>query len=249
MSMHQIAIGDIFPSNQGVEFEVIEYRSSREILIRFTGDKPYESVVSAHNLRRGQVKNPYHPSVSGVGYMGIGPMKSWVSGKLTPEYVRWANMLKRCYETAFHERNPTYIGCSVCPEWHDFQAFSEWLQGQRLWGKEKVDLDKDLLTKGNKIYSPESCLLVPERINYLLVRPSKVESLPVGVYKRGNRYSARCRESDSTYRSLGVFDSPELAFSAYKDHKEKSIRHVAHQYRGLIDSRLYEVLVNYQVDP
>lgn len=249
MSIYQIAIGDIFQSNQGGEFEVVEYRSSREILIRFLGEKPYESVVSAHNLRRGQVKNPYHPSVAGVGYMGIGPMKSWTSGKITPEYVRWANMLKRCYEPAFHERNPTYIGCSVCPEWHNFQIFSKWLQSQSLWGKEKVDLDKDLLVKGNKVYGPDTCLLIPERINYLLVRPSTESSLPVGVHKRGGTYFARCREADSTYRSLGVFDTPQDAFHAYKAHKESAIRDVAEQYRKIIDPRLYEALMSYEVEP
>lgn len=244
----KIKVGDVFPSNQGGECEVVEYRSNREILVRFRDARAYEYTVSAHNLRRGQVKNPYHPSVCGVGYMGVGPTKSWQQGKLTPEYIKWANMLKRCYEDSFLKRNPTYVGCTVCPEWHDLQAFSEWLRAQPLWGKGKVDLDKDLLVKRNKEYNPETCLLVPERVNYLLVRPVREAGLPVGVHKRGKRYSARCRDADGTYRALGVFATPEGAFSAYKAYKETAIKEVAEDYRGSIDPRLYSALMEYEVE-
>lgn len=42
-------------------------------------------------------------------------------------------------------------------------------------------LDKDILVAGNKIYSPETCLFVPNRINSLLIRGVKTGPLPLGV--------------------------------------------------------------------
>lgn len=249
MTIKNINVGDVFTSNSGSQCVVIDYVSSRNVKIQFLDDRRYETVVHANNLRKGQIRNPYRPTVCGVGYFGVGSYKSWMGGKLTPEYVKWANMLKRCYDPAFIRRNPTYRGCRVHEDWHDFQVFSLWLNDQPLWGREGLDLDKDLLKEGNKIYSEQTCVLIPQRINYLLVRPTRENGLPVGVHFRGNRYHARCRTGNSGYDALGAFDTPEEAFAAYKSFKERVIKSVAMEYRGEISEQIFEALMRFNVTP
>ena len=98
-----------------------------------------------------------------------------------PFYVKWYAMLNRCYSPNYHKTRPTYIGCSVCPEWHYFSKFRFWMEGQK-W--EGMELDKDLLVKGNRVYGPDTCCFVPEAINYLFGSGLKKKSnlhLPHGV--------------------------------------------------------------------
>ena len=129
-------------------------------------------------------------------------------------YRRWSMMFQRCYCTKFHMLYPTYAGCSVSPCWHTFTAFREWLQQQNWVGRQ---LDKDLLTSRNKVYSPERCMLVPEAINSLMNDSARSRgNFPIGVtlHERG-RFHARVRvRGVQTY--LGSFDTPEAASTAYK---------------------------------
>ena len=74
-----------------------------------------------------------------------------------PFYRRWVHMLERCYSERYQEKKPTYIGCTVCEEWLRFSNFKSWMETQDWEGKH---LDKDLLVEGNKIYSPDTCILV-----------------------------------------------------------------------------------------
>ena len=71
-------------------------------------------------------------------------------------------MLIRCYNKKDLEKNPTYKNTTVCIEWCNFQNFAQWFE------KNYIDdwaLDKDILVKGNKVYSPETCCFVPREIN------------------------------------------------------------------------------------
>ena len=79
-----------------------------------------------------------------------------------PYYQRWYNMLKRCYSEKFHNKHPTYKGCSVCEEWLLFSNFRGWVITQDWEGNQ---LDKDLLTQGNKVYSQKDCVFVCKKIN------------------------------------------------------------------------------------
>ena len=107
----------------------------------------------------------------GIGYIGEGKYKSKENGKNTRVYKTWKNMLQRCYDSKYHEEKPTYINCSVSEEFHNFQNFGEWdeynfyqIEGQQMC------LDKDILVKHNKLYSPDTCIYVPKTINSLFVK-------------------------------------------------------------------------------
>ena len=97
-----------------------------------------------------------------------------------PFYVKWKQMLRRCYYPLWHKKYPTYIGCSVCPEWHYFSKFRLWMENQK-W--EGMALDKDLLVRGNQVYSPDTCCFIPGAINALFASGEKKKNLhlPEGV--------------------------------------------------------------------
>ena len=79
----------------------------------------------------------------------------------------WHNMYNRCYREDYLEKNPQYKGCSICDEWlNDREAFYNWVaENYYIIDGEQIDLDKDILVKGNKVYSPDTCIFAPHVIN------------------------------------------------------------------------------------
>lgn len=129
---------------------------------------------------------------------------------ICPYYSRWRNVLIRCYNETYLKKKPTYVGTTVCEEWHLFSNFKSWMETQE-W--EGLHLDKDILVPGNQHYSPETCAFVPMYINGLLNTNNgyREEGLPVGVayYKpkfrnRTWKYVVRiCEGTGSKQRVLG----------------------------------------------
>lgn len=137
--------------------------SSLDVDVEFV-QTGYKCKASAINVINGGVKDKIMPYVFGVGFMGDGPYKSSVDGVETKEYRCWHAMMKRCYSDKEQVRNPSYIGCVVCEEWHNFQVFAEWFSENYIEG---FDIDKDIKSgcKTGKIYSPEFCSFVTSREN------------------------------------------------------------------------------------
>jgi len=136
--------------------EIIEYVNARKVLIRFISTG-YQKFVQASTIRTGEIKDPYYPSVHGVGHLGEGLHKVSVGRKLTKAYTTWTSMLRRCYDPLSLESLPTYIGCSVVDAWLCFQTFAEWFDEHYVVGQE---LDKDIKVPGNRIYGPDTCMFV-----------------------------------------------------------------------------------------
>ena len=89
---------------------------------------------------------------------GINDLKHIKGIGKTKAYKIWNAMLRRAYSPKWHERFPTYIGCSVCDEWLTFSNFKNWFDDNYI---EDYQIDKDLLNHDNKQYSPEFCIFVP----------------------------------------------------------------------------------------
>lgn len=171
-----------------------------------------------------------------------------LNGKITKEYDLWHDMLKRCYFKSFHEKQPTYIGCSVSDKFKYYHLFHAWCKTQIGFGKEGYQLDKDLLIKGNKLYSEHTCVFIPKELNALLTKRTLDRGLlPIGVTKHGKGFKARCSISGKE-KCLGTFNTPELAFEAYKLAKENHIKDIALKYKDSIDIRVFNALINYKVD-
>jgi hypothetical protein len=170
-------------------------------------------------------------------------------------YRKWRTMLSRCYSKVYQKKQRTYKDCSVCDEWLTFSNFKKWHDEHYVDGYE---LDKDILVKGNKVYSPETCCYIPKEINTLLLKcDSKRGDLPVGVIshtlKNGRvRYVAQCSSTlmSRPNNSLGSYDSPQKAFDAYKKAKEKYVKELAVNYKlqNKVSERVYNALMNYKVD-
>ena len=175
------------------------------------------------------------------------------------EYEKWSSMLKRCYSESVHRNRPTYIGCEVCKEWKYYKNFYEWMHNQDNFEilesiGEKYHLDKDILIKNNKIYSPETCELVPHIVNTLFIScNSHRGKYPIGVYYATDRkkFKAQCQDVfTGKYKNLGGYSSPEDAFFlGYKPFKEEVIKRVAEKEysKGTITKRCFNAMMNYKI--
>lgn len=244
----------------GYEMKIIEYKNAHNVIVEFQDEYKAKIHTQYKHFKNGGVKNPYHPEVFDVGYLGQGKYEvKGKDGKKTKAYNYWMNMLNRCYNPYELNRDKglSYINCYVCEEWLCFQNFAKWFYKHYYeCNGEKMHLDKDILFKGNKIYSPENCILVPERINKLFIkRNTKRGEYPIGVSrfidKRRNweQLRADCNTLEKT-EFLGYFpiNKPFQAFTAYKNFKENYIKKVADEYKDLIPTKLYKALYKYEVE-
>ena len=118
-----------------------------------------------------------------------------------------------------------------------------------------MNLDKDILVKHNKIYSPETCIFVPQAINLLFVKSDKSRGESVigtSLYKNG-KYQVRCyminpETGKSKIKHLGYYDTQEKGFKVYKYYKERNIKEVADYFKRQIPDNLYQTLYNYIVE-
>jgi len=191
----------------------------------------------------------------GVGIYTKGKFRSKFEGQSTKEYKLWFAMLARCYSKIYHEKGASYTNCEVSENFKNFQYFAEWCQSQTGFGLPDYQLDKDILIKGNKLYSEDTCVFVPREINNLFTLSNKARGdLPLGVYKDDTGrsvklYKAVCTTHDSVnQKSLGRFHTPQEAFTAYKPVKEATVRFYANKWKDQIDPRAYTALMNYQVE-
>ena len=186
-----------------------------------------------------------YPSVYGVGITG--EKIPVVDGKRCKQRELWVRMLDRCYSKG--KNKPTYEGCSVSENFKYYPFFKEWCEKQIGFDVKGFALDKDILVKGNKVYSEDACVFVPQEINNILTykkSTNKGLSASVALQKSG-RYSVSFRK-DRITQNLGRFDTPEEAFQAYKQVKESYIKEVAEKWKGDIDPRVYEALMNWKVE-
>ena len=242
-------VGKVFKSLNSGDFKVLKYNDNRNVVIQFI-NTGFETTVQLGHIRNGNVRDPYSPSVCGVGILGT-KYQSRTNGVITKEYDLWCSMLKRCYSDVYKKKHPTYIGCEVSDNFKSYEYFYEWCHNQIGFGVEGFELDKDLLIKGNKVYSEDSCIFIPSEINSLVIKctASRGEYL-IGVYwhKTHKAFKAQVNKSKGKREYLGCFNTEIEAFNAYKQAKEAFVKEQANVWKSQIDDRAYEALMNYQVE-
>lgn len=246
-------IGDKITTNEGFVVEIIDAISipKKSILykVKFLDEFGAEKLTRSSELNIGCIRNPYNKGLFGVGFIGEG---KYNCANSPDAYLRFRFMLERCYSPEWHARFPTYIGVTVDPKWHNFQNFAEWFNTNP-WNFKGYELDKDILSpKDAKIYSENTCALVPKAINYLVcgVQSKESSGIPTGVRvptKFPNRYEAACSVGGKQ-KWLGYFDCPDEAFEAYKVVRLNHIRATAEEWKGKIDPRVYDALMNMEVN-
>ena len=247
--------GEINYNKFGSKMIIVKYRGVRDIDIYFPEYNWIAEHTQYYNFKRGEIKCPYEPSICRVACLGEGKYKTRENGKIHKYYKIWHHMLTRCYDLKYQEKYPTYKDCTVEEHLLNFQHMGEWLDENyyEIPG-EIMCLDKDILCKGNKVYSRDTCIFVPQRINNLFTKCNKMRgNSPIGVTPReSGNYQVQCSDEYGKYIYLGTYPNKEEAFRIYKEYKERVIKEVIDSYEGIIPephySRLREAMYNYKVE-
>ena len=160
-------------------------------------------------------------------------------------------MLQRCYSTTLKKKYPTYEGCEVSDNFKSYEYFYEWCNKQIGFSNKDWHLDKDLLTKGNKIYSESTCIFIPREINSLLTKSTATRGeylIGVSWRKKDKAFVATVSRNKGQPEHLGLFKTELEAFKAYKIAKEAFVKEQANKWKDNIDPRAYRALMNYEVD-
>lgn len=195
-------IGQTFTSNQGHVFKIVDYINSNEVLIEFQDEHKHQYIVTYRQCKLGKVNNPFHRTVRGVGYVGVGKYKPGIgNGKVCREYKVWERMFDRCYNENIRYKHQSYLEATVCERWHCFQNFMEditKIEGYELWRENdgnRIALDKDIKGNGTKVYSLETCCFVTQTENSL-ERIARVPMPTIAVVGR-NVYNGNVIECGS----------------------------------------------------
>lgn len=239
-------------NNQGCIMKIIEYINANHMTIQFLDE--YKHII--HNVRwshftNGEIKNPYAKTVYQIGIKG-----DKYSSK-TYEYKAWQHLMERCYDDKWKNKYKYYLNTSICNEWLLYENFYEWLHSQPnfdKWLNNRWALDKDILIKGNTVYSPETCCLVPPNVNSLFTKSNSIRGeYPIGVHwhKHKKIFAVKCRNPFIGKEiELGYYNDVNIAFNVYKEYKENIIKQVAEiEFNsGNISKQCYNAMMNYEVE-
>lgn len=158
-----------------------------------------------------------------------------------PVYLKWKSMIQRCYDKSFHENHPSYIGCEVCESWLSFSGFKSWVGSRSVEG---FELDKDLLLEGNKVYSPDTCILIPRWLNAFIKNAKKQRGeylIGASFNKLKGKFVSQVSVNGKVTH-LGCFDSEEDAHQAWKKSKLSQVVERKNDL-DLIDIRIFDILI------
>ena len=230
----------------GCVMKIVKYNNANDIIVEFQDIYKGRIHTNYSNWKKNNCKNPFSKNKYG-GYLGNTVSK--INNIKKDSYKVWYAMLQRCYKECY-DNKPTYYSCEVCDEWLCYANFEKWYDKNYYQiDNEVMNLDKDILCRDNKIYSPETCIFVPQSINKLFTKHDRFRGnylLGVSYDNRTMTYYARCNKFGKEVH-LGNFPDELSAFKAYKFYKEKYIKDVADLYKSQIPNKLYNAMYLYQV--
>ena len=241
-------VGSLVKTNNFGYILITRYVSSREVYSKFI-DTGYEVKTTMQQLLKGNINDRLKPTVFGVGVIGECLTVDSCGNRLK-EYQVWKGMLERCYSDKFQAKKPTYKGCIVSENFVCYPYFKKWCNKQIGFDQVGWHLDKDILSKGNKVYSEDTCCFVPQEINSLLVRSNATR----GKYPLGVSYLTRLGMFEASVslggrnKRIGRFYNAQEAFYAYKEVKESYIKEVANKWKDRIDPRVYNALMSWNIE-
>lgn len=233
VAFRDLNVGDTFGTNEGGSVTVVKIINHRNILVKHNDHYGHTTTCQLVQLNNGDIKNPYHPSLENIGYLGVGPYVRSINRSHTLCYVVWKNMINRCYNKSNWIKQPAYVDVTVDVEWHNFQNFAHWYCNHPDYNK-GYQLDKDILYPGNRIYSQHTCVMVPSVINNLF----SDNNLSISVRLKGGAYESRF---GTLY--LGRHSTKEKAVNIYLNAKRAYILEVSTQWNNHIDVRVYRRLL------
>lgn len=248
VSQKEIRLGEENINRYDTRMKIIQYNNATDIVVEFLDDNHYVKHTDYREFQRGTVSSPFDKTIYGIGYIG----EEGITEKEKMAYKTWYSMMKRCYREKDFKEHPTYIRCEVCPEWHNFMNFLSWYKNNyyQIEG-DTMEIDKDIIEKGNKMYHPDKCVFVNSRINTLFTnKRAKRGKCLIGVcyVKKNGMYQASCNDENGKSKFLGYFVNEIDAYREYKKYKESVIKKVADVYKNDIPQKLYDALYNYKID-
>lgn len=241
--------GKTFETNSYGKLEVLEDSGGGAVLVRFL-DTGYTRTARLGDVKRGKVKDLMRKNLHGIACLGSNIEKFSKEDRHKGYHIyRW--MLERCYvESCGSYSRYGGRGVTVCEDWLRFDNFLTWFL---LNYREGFHLEKDILSpKGYPMYSPSTCCFVPREINGFFSSTNTLRGeFPLGVYKdeKSGKFVAIMRNGGKERVRLGTHETPDAAFSAYKEAKEKRCKSLAEKYRGVIDENVYLKLMKWECDP
>lgn len=241
--------GRLFKTNKCGDIVVINYFKATNVIVQFlnTGAR---TKTCAGAILNGYVKDVFAPNIFNKGYLGCHDAN--VTRKNTPEsYTVWLNMIRRCCCETYKQKRTHYLSSVVDVRFESYFNYRSWCEKQIGFGLKDdkgrpFALDKDILIKGNKLYSEDTCCFVPEDINKLFVKNDQSRGeCPIGVSFHKARGMLRATLNK---KQLGHFNTTEEAFQAYKTAKESYIKEVANKWKDQIDPRVYAAMMRYEVE-
>ena len=217
-------LGEEKCNKQGCLMRIVEYNKSSDIVVEFQDKRKTRIKTMYKEFVKGSIKNPYHPTIYGVGMRG-NKYPAKVNGKICREYYTWRNMLYKVFDDEYKEKYNTHLNATCCEEWLCFENFYDWVHKQSnaenfLKGNNWI-LNRKIIDKDNEVYSPEYCFLVPQNVDRLFMKPD-----------------------------LNMEFATESMLKMYKEHTENKIKKVAKEelINGNISEQCYQAMMNYEVD-
>lgn len=246
--MGKYSVGQTFTSKYGTAVIVEDKGLGKQtVMIRWLDDHGFEHTVKTSNLYNGKVLNPYAPVVRGLGFVGAGLYSPKTHKR---EHSVWSSMYMRSYDESYLEWKPSYSEATVDEHFYNFQNFAAWCQTQKGFFEPGYHLDKDLLSKGNKIYSPNFCRFVPAYVNTVLSASGTIRGeWPLGVHKlqnsRINPYGAQIKVAKGERKYLGIHPTPESAHKAWQIEKANQIELAVSKYakERVFDTEIADALM------
>ena len=240
--------GSVFKTKSYGDVVVLEYYNARDVTIKFLNTGNVRKTGTSE-LKKGEIRDNEAFPVYSVGIMDV-PNEARRNVPIPKEYSIWNGVRQRCYNENIRHLTPSYQEVEMSENFKRYSYFKEWCHNQIGFDQDGWQLDKDILIKGNKVYSEYTCCFVPQEINAALTNNKSVRgSFPSGVIYNctKTRYRARIQRGDK-WESLGTYDTPEEAFYAYKPVKEAHIKSLAEKWKDQIDPRVYEALMNWTIE-
>lgn len=243
-------VGESRENNQGRKMTIIAYRGANDIDVQF--DNGFVARHTQYQLfERGTISDPFFPSLYGVGYMGMRTVYT-KSDEYAKPYEVWSSMMKRCYNENC-QRHQWYEDCVVDEAWHNFSTFYQWWKDNYYElpeGMGRVELDKDFKHKNCRIYGPDTCLLIPQRINGCKPnRRTTDREYPIGITFNKEKQKFRVRTNvDGKDTRIGFYDTFDEAFQVFKRVKENEMKKLANLYKPYIPQEVYDAVINYEVE-
>lgn len=244
-------IGEENINNQGEYMKIIEYTTCDNIKVMF---KETGNVITStySHFKNGSIKDKRfnNANENKCSYIGNTTMKD-KDGNIKKSYSVWRGMLKRCRGNCFKEKQSSYQNCYVCDDWLCYENFEKWYNDNYYEvDSEQMCVDKDILIKNNKVYSPDTCMIVPERINSMFKhrRIDKKSSYPIGVTYVEDKKLFVSEVKSGNKRITTYHKTPDSAFYAYKIKKEECIKQVADEYKDKIPKKLYDAMYKYKIE-